>query len=56
MRAARRVLIGLMIAFAVATVVAAVTTIRQVRLETPSVSHPAIQTGTGRPTGSPRGA
>jgi hypothetical protein len=45
MMAARRALIGLMIAFAVATVIAAVTTIRQVRMETSSVSQPASRPG-----------
>ena len=37
--AARRALIGLLIAFTVATTIATLTTIRQVRMEASSFSH-----------------
>ena len=43
MMAARRALIGLMIAFTVATAIATVTTIRQVRMEASSASHPTTR-------------
>ena len=43
MKAAQRALIGLMIAFIVATTIATVTTIRQVRMEASSVSHPTTK-------------
>jgi hypothetical protein len=41
MKAVQRALIGLMIAFTVATTIATVTTIRQIRMATSSAAHPA---------------
>jgi len=38
--AVRRALIGLIIAFAVAASIAALTTVRQVHMQTSSLSHP----------------
>jgi hypothetical protein len=42
MTAGRRALIGFMVAFAVATAIAALTTIRQVRMETSSATQPTV--------------
>jgi hypothetical protein len=42
MTAPRRALIGFMLAFAIATVIAALTTIRQVRMETSSAAQPTV--------------
>jgi hypothetical protein len=50
MTAPRRVLAGLMVAFAVAAAMATLTTIRQVRLETSALTHHAI----GNPNASLR--
>ena len=41
--AARRALIGLIIAFAVATGIAALTTVRQVHMQTSSLSQPVTR-------------
>jgi len=40
MMAAQRVLVALMIAFALATAIASVTTVREVRIKAPSVAQP----------------
>jgi hypothetical protein len=42
MTAGRRALIGFMIAFAAASAIAALTTIRQVRMETSSATPPTV--------------
>jgi hypothetical protein len=43
MKAVQRALIGLMIAFTLATTIATVTTIKQIRMATSSASHPATR-------------